>query len=76
MQEIAKKNAVGGLVKKDRTVRDLMTDTEGATLVEYIILVGVVALIALAGYKVFGTSVTAKINEQAGGVDSINGAAQ
>jgi pilus assembly protein Flp/PilA len=43
--------------------------------VEYIILVGVVALIALAGYRIFGASVTAKIGEQAGGVDSINGAA-
>lgn len=60
--------------KKDKSARALLKDTRGANLVEYIILVGVVALIALAGYKVFGTSVDTKINEQAAGVDSINGA--
>jgi pilus assembly protein Flp/PilA len=51
-------------------------DTRGANLVEYIILVGVVALIALAGFKLFGTSVTQKVNEQAGSVGAINGAGQ
>jgi pilus assembly protein Flp/PilA len=56
--------------------RQILKDTRGANLVEYIILVGVVALIALAGYKIFGTSVTNKINEQAGSVDAINGAGQ
>src|SRR5437016_2578932 len=35
--------------------RTLSNDTRGANLVEYIILVGVVALIALAGFKVFGS---------------------
>lgn len=45
----------------------------GANMVEYIILVGVVALIAIAGYRAFGNSATAKINEQAGSVDNING---
>jgi len=53
----------------------LLDDTEGATLVEYIILVGVIALIALAGYRLFGESVTTKIEDQAAGVDSINGSA-
>jgi pilus assembly protein Flp/PilA len=63
------------VVEKKSRLQELVEDTRGANLVEYIILVGVVALIALAGYKVFGTSVTAKINQQAGGVNSINGAA-
>jgi Flp pilus assembly pilin Flp len=48
-----------------------LRDTRGANLVEYIILVGVVALIALAGFKAFGTSVTTKINEQSGKVGGI-----
>ncbi len=61
--------------KTKKSLRNLVKDTKGANLVEYIILVGVVALIALAGYKVFGGAVDAKINEQAGGVGSINGAA-
>jgi Flp pilus assembly pilin Flp len=55
--------------------RHFINDTRGANLVEYIILVGVVALIALAGFKLFGTSVTDKVNEQSAGVNAINGAA-
>ena len=43
---------------------------------EYIILVGVVALIALAGFRFFGERVTQKVNEQGASVDAINGAAQ
>ncbi len=46
-------------------------DNRGANLVEYIILVGVVALIALAGFKFFGKAVDKKINDQAGTVESI-----
>ena len=59
---------------KDKGVRRLLKDTRGANLVEYIILVGVVALIALAGYRVFGEQVTTKIEEQSDSVGSINGA--
>ena len=59
-----------------RNRQNLLKDTRGANLVEYIILVGVVALIAIAGFKIFGTNVTDKINEQADSVGSINGAAQ
>ncbi len=36
----------------------LIRDTRGANLVEYIILVGVIALVAIAGFKAFGTRVT------------------
>lgn len=53
-----------------------LKDTRGANLVEYIILVGVIALIAIAGFKMFGTKVTDKINEQGGSVGGINGAAK
>jgi pilus assembly protein Flp/PilA len=56
--------------------KNLITDTRGANIVEYIILVGVVALIAIAGFKIFGTSVEAKITEQGSSVDGINGAAK
>jgi Flp pilus assembly pilin Flp len=51
--------------------KGFLKDTRGANLVEYIILVGVVALIALAGFKIFGTAVTAKIGTQAGSVGKI-----
>ena len=51
--------------------KNLLKDTRGANLVEYIILVGVVALIALAGFKIFGQKVDAKIQEQSGKVGGI-----
>jgi Flp pilus assembly pilin Flp len=56
--------------------RHFVNDTRGANLVEYIILVGVVALIALAGFKLFGTKVTDKVNEQGDSVGAINGVGQ
>ena len=49
----------------------LLKSLRGATLVEYIILVGVIALIALAGFKLFGQKVTDKIMDQASKVESI-----
>jgi pilus assembly protein Flp/PilA len=56
--------------------RHFIKDTRGANLVEYIILVGVVALIALAGFKLFGSKVTDKVNEQSDSVNAINGQGQ
>jgi pilus assembly protein Flp/PilA len=43
-------------------------------MVEYIILVGVVALLAIAAFRIFNTSVRTKVNQQAGSVNAINGA--
>lgn len=51
--------------------KGFLKDTRGANLVEYIILVGVIALIALAGFKIFGAKVDAKIKDQAGKVEGI-----
>ena len=51
----------------------LIRDQKGANLVEYIILVGVIALIAIAGFKIFGNKVQDKINQQADSVGGING---
>lgn len=51
--------------------KGILKDTRGANLVEYIILVGVVALIALAGFRTFGGAVTAKIGTQAASVAAI-----
>ena len=63
-------------VMRSSSPRTLLADTRGANLVEYIILVGVIALIAIAGFKAFGNRVNDKVNEQAGSVGGINGAAQ
>jgi Flp pilus assembly pilin Flp len=55
--------------------KSLVKDTRGAGLVEYIILVGVIALIAIAGFKTFGNKVSDKVTEQGNSVGEINGAA-
>ena len=43
----------------------LARDQRGANMVEYIILVGVVAIVAMAGFKAFGSQVRAKVDQQA-----------
>ena len=42
----------------------LSRDQRGASMVEYIILVGVVAMVAMVGFKTFGSQVRAKIDQQ------------
>jgi Flp pilus assembly pilin Flp len=56
-----------------RTVRALGADTRGAGLVEYIILVGLIALLAIAGFETFGTAVNEKAIELGEGVTGIGG---
>jgi Flp pilus assembly pilin Flp len=56
--------------------RRFLRDTRGANMVEYIILVGVVALLCVAGFTFFGGEVGAKIDEQGKSVAGINGKAQ
>jgi len=50
----------------------LVRDTRGANMVEYIIVVGLVALIAIVGFTTFGGDVKTKIEEQSTKVKSIN----
>lgn len=49
----------------------LLRDRRGANLVEYIILVGVIALVAIAGFKIFGAKTRAKVDQQASEVAQI-----
>lgn len=49
---------------KHGKLQRLAQDTRGAGFVEYIILVGVVALFCIAGYTYFGGKVTDKIKAQ------------
>jgi pilus assembly protein Flp/PilA len=46
-------------------------NVRGANLVEYMLLVGVVALLAIAAFETFGTSVQSKIRQEAGKVSTI-----
>jgi pilus assembly protein Flp/PilA len=54
----------------------LVRDERGATLLEYIILVGVIALLAIGAFRAFGSSVSAKITEQTTTVGGIETGAQ
>ena len=58
-------------------LRRFVKDTRGAGLTEYIILVGVIAILALAGFKAFGGAVKSKVEAQKSTIDSeVNGSAQ
>jgi Flp pilus assembly pilin Flp len=58
-----------------QSLQKLVHDTRGAGMVEYIILVGVVALLCIGGYKYFGDKVIAKIKLQGDAVTGINSTA-
>lgn len=53
-------------------MRRLVRDEKGASLVEYIILVGIVALIAFGGFKYFGSKVTGAVHSQGDSVGQVN----
>jgi pilus assembly protein Flp/PilA len=53
-----------------RKIIQLGRDTRGANMVEYIILVGVIAILALGAFKKFGTKINDKINSDTGTVDT------
>lgn len=55
------------------TMRRLKRDTLGANMVEYIILVGVVALFAIVAFSTFSKSVQSKIKAQGTEVEGIKG---
>ena len=52
-------------------LKTLVADTRGANMVEYIILVGVVAILAMAGFKYFGKNVNNTISLQAHTVSEV-----
>ena len=52
-------------------LKRLVSDTRGAGFVEYIILVGLVALFCIAAYTTFGGQVGAKVEEQGTAVEGI-----
>jgi pilus assembly protein Flp/PilA len=60
-------------MKSLKSLRRLKRDTLGANMVEYIILVGVVALLAIVAFRFFNSSVKDKVNQQAQSVQKING---
>ncbi len=67
--------------RQTRTLDDSLTradrfaamarDDRGASFVEYIILVGLVAIVGMAGFKTFGFQVRAKIDQQSVTVSAV-----
>lgn len=51
--------------------RRLARDTRGANLVEYIMLVGLVALLSVIAFRTFGGNIQAKIEAQGSEVTNI-----
>jgi len=52
-------------------LKKLLRDQKGAGMTEYIILVGVIAMLAIVAFRFFGSSVSTKIDQQAGTVKGI-----
>lgn len=52
-------------------MQKFLRDNVGANLVEYIILVGVVALLAIGGFSFFKDKVVSKIKDQGSQVEDI-----
>ena len=59
------------LVTNPRRLLKVFGDNRGANMVEYIILVGVIALLAIVAFRFFGQSVSQKISQQAGTVNNV-----
>jgi len=56
-----------------RSLRSLLVDTVGANMVEYLVVVGLVALAAAAGFQSFGSDTKGAIESQAKQVKSLGG---
>lgn len=54
----------------------LLRNRRGAGMTEYIILVGVIAILAITAFRFFGSSVRNKINQQGDTVEALEGTEQ
>ena len=52
-------------------IRRLIKDNRGANMVEYIIVVAVIALIAIAAFRTVGTNLNSKTNEKANEINTL-----
>jgi pilus assembly protein Flp/PilA len=54
------------MTKIANSVRNFVRNEEGATMVEYALIVAAIALVVVIGARTFGTSASAKFNSMAG----------
>src|SRR5262245_42327715 len=68
-------NSVGPVCRRQRSTSrlPLWRCGRGASLVEYLLLVGLISIVALAGFRFFGSSADAKVGEQAESVATLTG---
>ena len=52
-------------------IRALIKDKRGANMVEYIIVVAVIALIAIAAFRTFGSALNKKVDDKKTDVSNI-----
>ncbi|MHC5540097.1 Flp family type IVb pilin [Singulisphaera rosea] len=53
--------------------KHLISDEEGATMVEYALMVGLIAIVVIAGATLLGTNINSKLNSAATSVSSAGG---
>jgi Flp pilus assembly pilin Flp len=53
------------------SARKLVRDQRGAAITEYLIIVGLIAIICIGAYRIFGTTILGKIQSQTGQVNGI-----
>lgn len=46
-----------------RTLNSLRADTRGASFMEYVVLVGLIAVVCIIAYQAFGESISTKVQE-------------
>jgi pilus assembly protein Flp/PilA len=52
-------------------LKRLLKDQRGASFIEYIIVVGLVAIVAIAAFQKFGEKVVEKLQEETKGLDKV-----
>jgi Flp pilus assembly pilin Flp len=64
-------SSIAGLGTPRSGTRRAAADTRGSAAVEYVVLVGVVALLALHAFTVFGTDASSTIRQQGADVSKL-----
>ncbi|MDB4933798.1 MAG: Flp/Fap pilin component [Labilithrix sp.] len=69
---ITDSNNTSGSPATDSLVVRFVRDTRGANLVEYIMLVGLIAILCIVAFRQFGDVVEKKIGQEKSAIDAIN----
>lgn len=63
------------MTQVSKLLRDLVRDEEGASLVEYVLLVALIAVVCIVAVTMLGKSASTKFNETATSIDAAGRAA-